>query len=106
MIARPQYDLHCHSTFSDGTLTPPALVRRAFERGVDVLALTDHDEVGGLADAAAAAADLNLVFIAAPELSVSCRDLTVHSVGLRIDRSCPALLDGMRAIRSGRSRRG
>lgn len=106
MIARPQYDLHCHSTVSDGTLTPTALIHRAVERGVDVLALTDHDEIGGLPEATAAAADAGLTFVAGTELSVSWRDLTVHVVGLRIDPECPALLDGMRAIRSGRSRRG
>src|SRR6188472_938921 len=105
MIARPQYDLHCHSTASDGTLAPAALISRAAERGVDVLALTDHDEVAGLSEAAAAASRLGLAFVAGTELSVSWRDLTVHIVGLRIDPACPALLDGMRAIRSGRSRR-
>ena len=106
MIARPQYDLHCHSTVSDGTLAPSALIRRAVERGVDVLALTDHDEVSGLAEAAETASELGLAFIAGTELSVSWRDLTVHVVGLRIDPECPALLEGMRTIRSGRSRRG
>ena len=42
------YDLHCHSSVSDGTLTPAEVVNRAAERGVKVLALTDHDDVGGL----------------------------------------------------------
>jgi len=45
------YDLHCHSIISDGTLTPTQLVERAFERGVKVLALTDHDDLAGLDEA-------------------------------------------------------
>ena len=47
----PRYDLHCHSTHSDGLLTPAAVVARARQHGVDVLALTDHDELSGLAEA-------------------------------------------------------
>ncbi|MFN6962074.1 MAG: PHP domain-containing protein, partial [Rhodocyclaceae bacterium] len=46
-------DLHCHSTVSDGLLAPAAVVERAAANGVDLLSLTDHDEVGGLAEAAA-----------------------------------------------------
>ncbi|HKN07951.1 MAG TPA: PHP domain-containing protein, partial [Pseudomonadota bacterium] len=46
-----RYDLHSHSTHSDGLLTPRELVRRSVERGVDVLALTDHDELSGLPEA-------------------------------------------------------
>ena len=106
MIARPQYDLHTHSTVSDGTLTPSALIRRALDRGVDVIALTDHDEVSGLEEAAAAAGAFGLEFIHGVELSVSWNDLTLHIVGLRIDPACPALLIGMEAVRSGRKRRG
>jgi predicted metal-dependent phosphoesterase TrpH len=106
MIARPQYDLHSHSTVSDGTLTPSALVRRAVDRGVDVLALTDHDEVGGLGEAAAAANALGLAFVMGTELSVSWREVTLHIVGLNIDPTCEALVLGMHAIRSGRNRRG
>ena len=49
------YDLHCHSTYSDGTLTPTELAARAAERGVKTLALTDHDELEGLAEARHAA---------------------------------------------------
>jgi len=106
MTARPQYDLHCHSTASDGVLTPDALVRRAAERGVDVLALTDHDEVSGLAEAAATASALGLRFVPGTELSVSWRDVTLHIVGLRIDPASAPLRDGMRKIRAGRRERG
>ena len=106
MIARPQYDLHCHSTVSDGTLTPTALVERAAARGVAMLALTDHDELAGLDEARAAAAGLGVTFIGGTELSVSWRNLTIHVVGLRIDPANASLIDGVRAIRSGRTRRG
>ena len=52
----PNVDLHCHSTVSDGVLTPTELVLRAKANGVNVWALTDHDEIGGIAEARAAAA--------------------------------------------------
>ena len=102
MSAQPRYDLHCHSTISDGTLTPTAIVERAAARGVDVLALTDHDEIAGLEEARAAAAGAGLRFIDGTELSVSWRDLTLHIVGLGIDPHSAVLVEGMRTIRSGR----
>lgn len=102
MTAQSRYDLHCHSTVSDGTLTPKAVVERAAVRGVEVLALTDHDEIAGLAEARLAAASVGLKFIDGTELSVSWRDLTLHIVGLGIDPDSPSLVEGMRVIRSGR----
>lgn len=102
MTTQPRYDLHCHSTVSDGTLTPTAVVERAASRGVNVLALTDHDEISGLAEARIAAARVGLEFIDGVELSVSWRDLTLHIVGLGIDPGSPSLVEGMRVIRSGR----
>jgi 3',5'-nucleoside bisphosphate phosphatase len=82
-----RYDLHCHSTLSDGLLTPSQVVRRAAERGVDVLALTDHDEVAGLAEARVAAREAGVQFVAGSELSVSWQDSTVHVVALGIARA-------------------
>ena len=102
MTPQPRYDLHCHSTVSDGTLTPTAVVERAASRGVDVLALTDHDEIAGLAEARQAAARTGIQFIDGTELSVSWRDITLHIVGLGIDPESPSLVEGMRLIRSGR----
>lgn len=99
------YDLHCHSNVSDGTLTPAELVERAAARGVKVLALTDHDDVDGLAEAARAAAALGIEFINGVEISVTWRKHTVHIVGLRIDPQNPALAEGLRSIRSGRRHR-
>jgi predicted metal-dependent phosphoesterase TrpH len=99
------YDLHCHSRVSDGTLTPTELVERAAARGVKVLALTDHDDVDGLAEAEQAAAEKGIEFVKGVEISVTWRKHTVHIVGLRIDPSHPALVEGLRIIRGGRRRR-
>ena len=101
----PRYDLHSHSTHSDGLLTPPQLVRRAIERGVEVLALTDHDEISGWAEAETAAVGSPLALIAGTEVSVSWRDLTVHVLGLRLDPSCDELRAGLEANRAGRADR-
>lgn len=99
-------DLHCHSTVSDGLLTPAELVRRAKANAVDLLALTDHDEIGGLAEAAAAAADIGLRFCNGVEISVSWGDdQTVHIVGLGFDAGHAPLVDGLVTVRSGRDSR-
>ncbi|NDG43086.1 MAG: PHP domain-containing protein, partial [Betaproteobacteria bacterium] len=75
-------DLHCHSRYSDGTLTPTALAERAHANGVALWALTDHDETSGLAEAEAAAQSLGLDFLAGVEVSVTFAGETVHIVGL------------------------
>jgi 3',5'-nucleoside bisphosphate phosphatase len=100
-----RYDLHCHSTHSDGLLTPQAVVRRAAERGVGVLALTDHDDTGGLADARAAAIEAGITLIPGAELSVSWEAHTVHVVALNIDPANGTLQEGLQGIRSGRDAR-
>ncbi len=100
-----RYDLHCHSTRSDGLLAPAEVVRRAASRGVDVLALTDHDDVAGLEEARAAAAEAGIAFVAGAELSVSWDEITVHVVALGIDPANAGLLAGLAAIRDGREGR-
>ena len=100
-----RYDLHCHSTRSDGLLAPAEIVRRAAFRGVDVLALTDHDDVAGLDEAQDAARDTAMTFVCGSELSVSWQEHTVHVLGLRIDPTHPGLLAGLAAIRGGREGR-
>jgi hypothetical protein len=100
-----RYDLHCHSTHSDGVLAPAAVVERAVARGVDVLALTDHDDVSGNAGARTAAASVGLEFVCGVEISVSFESLTIHVVGLRIDPDNPALCAGLALVRSGRDER-
>jgi 3',5'-nucleoside bisphosphate phosphatase len=100
-----RYDLHCHSTLSDGLLTPSQVVRRAAERGVDVLALTDHDEVAGLAEARVAAREAGVQFVAGSELSVSWQDSTVHGVALGIDAESATLVRGLEHVRTSRDAR-
>lgn len=98
-------DLHCHSTMSDGMLAPRALAQRAHANGVDVWALTDHDEIGGLAQAQEAAHELGMRFITGVEISVTWAGKTVHIVGLNFDPGNTGLRDGLRATRSGRADR-
>ncbi|MDR2924362.1 MAG: PHP domain-containing protein [Azoarcus sp.] len=98
-------DLHCHSTVSDGCLEPAAVVRRAHGNGATLLALTDHDELGGAAEAAREAALLGVRFVPGVEASVTYRDVTVHVVGLGVDPENPALLAGLARVRAGREER-
>lgn len=100
-----RYDLHSHSTISDGLLAPAAIVERAAARGVDVFALTDHDEVSGLAEARAAAARAGIRFVCGSELSVSWEEQNIHVVGLNLDPDDPTLAAGLESIRSGRAGR-
>lgn len=95
-------DLHCHSNISDGVLPPADVVARAAANGVHALALTDHDDVAGLAAASAAANAMGLTLIAGVEISVTWSGQTVHIVGLRIDPAHPELAAGLRGIRLGR----
>ena len=99
-------DLHCHSTVSDGLLAPADVVRRAHANGVNLLALTDHDEIGGLDEAREVATELGLKFVNGVEISVSWGDdTTVHIVGLDIDPHNAALVAGLAQVRSGRDAR-
>jgi hypothetical protein len=100
-----QADLHCHSTASDGALAPADVVRRAAAFGVELLALTDHDEVAGLAEARAEAAVLGLRFVNGVEVSVSWQDTTIHVVGLRVDPLEDGLVAGLASVRAGRHER-
>lgn len=99
-------DLHCHSTVSDGLLTPTELARRAKDNGVDLWALTDHDEIGGLAEASAEAANVGLRFVNGVEISVSWGDdQTVHIVALGFDANHAPLIEGLAKVRGGRDSR-
>lgn len=95
-------DLHSHSVVSDGLLTPAELVAHAASKGVRVLALTDHDDVAGLAEAEAAAEAHGLTLIAGVEISVTWRRRTLHIVGLKVDPHSPSLVQGLQQIRDGR----
>ena len=98
-------DLHCHSVVSDGTLTPEALAQRAQANGVELWALTDHDELGGQDRAIAAARDVGMSYLTGVEISVTFLGITVHIVGLGMDHTHPGLLAGLRATRGGREQR-
>ena len=98
-------DLHCHSNVSDGLLSPSEVVQRAAARGVDLLGLTDHDQLGGLDEASQTAQQLGIEFVHGVEVSVSWRGTTVHLVGLRIDPGDATLATGLAQVRSGRIRR-
>lgn len=99
-------DLHCHSTFSDGVLTPRDLLARARDNGVDVLALTDHDGIAGLPDAQAAASEYGVRLVNGVEISVTWAGHTIHIVGLNVDPASKVLQDGLAATRAGRDARG
>lgn len=98
-------DLHSHSTVSDGTLAPEDLAARAHAAGVELWALTDHDEVGGLHRAREAALDLGLAWLSGVEISVSFAGETVHIVGLGFDEDDEPLRAGLAATRGGRTER-
>jgi predicted metal-dependent phosphoesterase TrpH len=98
-------DLHCHSTVSDGTLTPEALAARAQANGVELWALTDHDEIGGQQRARAAALALRMPYLTGTEISVTFVGVTVHIVGLGFDPEDAKLKAGLAATRGGRRER-
>ncbi|MBN3228601.1 MULTISPECIES: RNase RNM [Pectobacterium] len=89
----PLYDLHSHTTASDGLLTPTALVSRAVDMRVSVLAITDHDTTAGLDEAQDAIAQqgLPLRLIPGVEISTLWENHEIHIVGLGMDSAHPAL---------------
>lgn len=103
--ANGRVDLHCHSTTSDGVLTPSEVVQRAAKRHLPLLALTDHDTVAGIPEARRRAEDEGLSFVAGVEISVSFAGETIHIVGLNIDEQSPILLAGLEQVRRGRTDR-
>lgn len=98
-------DLHCHSTVSDGVLSPDQVVARAHANGVQVLALTDHDETGGLGIASDCAQDAGIHFVPGVEVSVTWAGHTVHIIGLGIAADDATLNAGLEQVRSGRRER-
>lgn len=96
------YDLHTHSTASDGTLSPAELVRSAAEAGVQVLALTDHDTTEGISEAQTASEAWGINLVSGVEISVSWNGHTVHILGLGVDTSCEILQQGLAGLREYR----
>ena len=101
-----RYDLHCHSTASDGTLTPSEVVVRACQQSVDVIALTDHDSTSGIKEAADQAMNMGISFVPGIELSVTWSHQTIHIVGLGIQHDNSLLLDGLKKLHRFRQSRG
>jgi 3',5'-nucleoside bisphosphate phosphatase len=100
-----KYDLHCHSTASDGVLSPTELVKRAKEQGVTALALTDHDTTAGYQEARNAANETNLTLIPGIELSASWQGKTFHIIGLGIDPEYQPLFEATRHLQAVRLER-
>lgn len=100
------YDLHSHSTASDGTLCPAALVAYAAQRDIHTLALTDHDTTAGLAEAQVAAYTHGLQLVPGVEISVTWERQTVHLVGLQVDAADLLLQTGLERLQAFRRWRG
>jgi hypothetical protein len=98
-------DLHCHSTESDGLLSPRDVVARAAANGVELFSLTDHDATSGLEAARAEAKERGLRFVDGVEISATWHGSTVHIIGLRIDPQSATLRSGLESIRRGRATR-
>ncbi|MDD5274993.1 MAG: PHP domain-containing protein [Methylovulum sp.] len=99
------YDLHCHSTASDGALSPTAVVQRAHQQGVTALALTDHDTTDGLAEAQCCAATTGIKLITGIELSTNWQNKCFHIVGLGINPAYPSLQEATRNLQNVRLER-
>lgn len=95
-------DLHVHSTFSDGTLTPTELVLHAIEMRLCAMALTDHDTIDGIQEAMIAGAENNLEIIPGIELSTFYNNKEIHIVGLYIDYTNEAFKKELETLRDVR----
>jgi len=99
-------DLHCHSTASDGTLSPTEVARLAADCDLSALALTDHDTIAGVAEAAAAARELGIDFL--PGIEISCEyphPGTMHLLGYGVDVNSPVLTELTTTLVAGRDNR-
>jgi len=101
-VTPTNFDFHCHSIVSDGFLRPQVVAQRAAGNGVDLWALTDHDDLGGLAEASAAAKEAGMAFVNGVEISIEWRGVPIHVVGLGFDPANPALSSGVEGLRAGR----
>lgn len=101
----PKYDLHCHSTASDGSLTPEELLQRARDRQLQVLALTDHDTLNGV-NKIIDLSDTGLTFIPGLELTANWNNRMLHIVGLGVDPAdcnLNSYLQGLNELRQKRA---
>ena len=95
-------DLHSHSRVSDGVLSPSELVLRAHANGVKMLALTDHDEVAGVAEARKTACEFGIDLVSGVEVSITWAGTSIHIVGLHVDENDPVLIERLFQNRTGR----
>ena len=98
-------DLHTHSTASDGTFSPSALIEKAAKRGLSAIALTDHDTVGGLEEAAKAAAVHGINFIPGIELEILWNEGEFHLLGLGISRPSAGFTEAVEDLTRRREER-
>lgn len=98
-------DLHCHTTASDGTLSPQDLVARALRDTVDVIAVTDHDTTDGIAEAVGAGEELGVRVVGGIELSARTPERNVHVLGYFIDPTSLELRAALAELRSSREER-
>ena len=104
-VTPANFDFHCHSIVSDGLLPPQEVARRAAANGVDLWALTDHDDMGGLAIARAAAEEVGMRFVTGVEISIEWQGVPIHIVGLGFDPAHQTLSGGLDDLRVGRIER-
>ncbi len=100
-----KYDLHCHSTASDGSLAPTKLIQRAKDNDVTHLSLTDHDTIAGIVEAQVAADRVGINLIPGIELSVNWQNKTLHIIGLNINPDFPDLSQGIAELQITRKKR-
>src|SRR3954452_18129163 len=106
LVIPPAFDLQSHSTQSDGALAPAEVVRGAADAGVELLALTDHDTVGGVDEALTAADEVGIGLVPASELSALHEDYEdYHVLGYQIDHQAPAMLEALEDFRADRDDR-
>lgn len=98
-------DLHAHSYYSDGVLSPTELVQRAIEKQVDILALTDHDTLMGIKEAKAAAEKHSIKIIPGVEISCIWREQTIHMIGLNVDSANSVLCERLEKVYQDRKNR-
>lgn len=99
------FDFHCHSTVSDGLLPPQEVAQRAAANGVDLWALTDHDDLDGLSIARETAEAAGMRFINGVEISIEWQGLPIHILGLGFDNQNPVLVEALDQLRIGRLER-
>lgn len=99
------FDFHCHSTISDGLLPPEVVAKRAADNGVDLWALTDHDDIDGLDIAREVAETAGMRFVNGVEISIEWNNLPIHILGLGFDNNNPALIAALDNLRIGRIER-